>query len=341
MEMRPIGTRLVAALLLATGVGTSSWAQAPVQFRASLDTSATHERTIAVGDYLKKLEDASGGRLKTQLFHSGQLYKDVNVPKALREGSVEMAVPGVWVLSGFVPDAEMVQLPVFYGQPLDKQQRVFDGPVGQKINAQLEQKLGATVVGPWLPLGYSNHYSTRKPLTEFKDLEGMKIRNSGGAGQFVRAKFFGAIPNMTPWPDVPLSLSQGNFDGLTTTNESAASAKLWDSGLRYVLEDHEYVGYYVPMISLAFWKKLPPDLQKLVVDVWAQNIPTYRKKMQAAQEEAHVTLVEHGLKFVTPTQAELDAVRARMMKTQDDVAKELKLNPELVKQATAEMGAGG
>ncbi len=34
--------------------------------------------------------------MKTQLFHSGQLYKDVNVPKALREGSVEMAVPGVW-----------------------------------------------------------------------------------------------------------------------------------------------------------------------------------------------------------------------------------------------------
>jgi len=244
------------------------------------------------------------------------------------------------VLSGFVPDAEMVQLPVFYGQPLDKQQHVFDGPVGQKINAELERKLGATVIGAWLPLGYSNHYSTRKPLTDFKDLEGMKLRNSGGAGQFARAKFFGAIPNMTPWPDVPLSLSQGNFDGLTTTNESATSAKLWDSGLRYVLEDHEFVGYYVPMISLAFWKQLTPDLQKLVADVWAQNIPAYRTKMVAAQEEAHVTLVEHGLKFVTPTEAELAAVRTRMMKTQDDVAKELKLTPELVQQATAEMGNG-
>jgi TRAP-type C4-dicarboxylate transport system substrate-binding protein len=341
MEMRPAALRVAAGMLLAAGLLSPSWADEPLTLRASLDTSATHERTIAVGDYLQKLEAASGGRLKTQLFHSAQLYKDVNVPKALREGSVEMAVPGVWVLSGFVPDAEMVQLPVFYGQPLDKQQRVFDGPVGQKINAELQQKLGATVIGPWLQLGYSNHYSTHKPLNDFKDLEGMKLRNSGGAGQFVRAKFFGAIPNMTPWPDVPLSLSQGNFDGLTTTNESATSAKLWDSGLRYVLEDHEYIGYYVPMVSLVFWKKLPPDLQKLVVDVWAQNIPAYRKKMEAAQEEAHLTLAEHGLKFVTPGQDQLDAVRVRMMKTQDDVAKELKLTPELVKQATAEMGVGG
>jgi C4-dicarboxylate-binding protein DctP len=339
MELRLVATRLVAGLLLTTGLVGASAAQT-FELRASLDTSATHERTIAVGDYLKKLEAASGGKLKTQLFHSAQLYKDVNVPKALREGSVEMAVPGTWVLSGFVPDAEMDQLPVFYGQPLEKQQKVFDGPVGKQINAELERKLGATVIGPWLQLGYSNHYSTKRPLEDFKDLEGMKLRNSGGAGQFVRAKFFGAIPNMTPWPDVPLSLSQGNFDGLTTTNESATSAKLWDSGLRYAFEDHEYIGYYVPMISLAFWKKLPPDLQKLVVDTWAQNIPDYRKKMEAAQNEAHVTLVEHGLKFVTPSQAQLDTVRARMMKTQDDVAKELKLTPELVNQATAQMESG-
>lgn len=339
MELRLVATRLVAGLLLTTGLAGASAAQT-FELRASLDTSATHERTIAVGDYLKKLEAASGGKLKTQLFHSAQLYKDVNVPKALREGSVEMAVPGTWVLSGFVPDAEIDQLPVFYGQPLEKQQKVFDGPVGKQINAELERKLGATVIGPWLALGYSNHYSTKRPLEDFKDLEGMKLRNSGGAGQFVRAKFFGAIPNMTPWPDVPLSLSQGNFDGLTTTNESAASAKLWDSGLRFAFEDHEYIGYYVPMISLAFWKKLPADLQKLVVDTWMQNIPDYRKKMESAQDEAHVTLVEHGMKFVTPNQAQLDTVRTRMMKTQDDVAKELKLTPELVKQATEQMESG-
>ncbi|MEJ0070429.1 MAG: TRAP transporter substrate-binding protein DctP [Pseudomonadota bacterium] len=177
--MRPVGTRLVAALLLASGLGSTAWAQTPILFRASLDTSATHERTVAVGDYLKKLEDASGGRLKTQLFHSAQLYKDVNVPKALREGSVEMAVPGTWVLSGFVPDAELDQLPVFYGQPLDKQQRVFDGPVGKQINTELERKLGATVIGPWLQLGFSNHYSTLKPLEDFKDIDGMKLRKLG------------------------------------------------------------------------------------------------------------------------------------------------------------------
>src|SRR5271166_2988221 len=116
-------------------------AQAPVKLRASLDTTVTHGRTIAVAEYLKELQEASGGRIETELFHSGQLFKDANVAKALRQGGVEMAVPGSWVLTGFVPDADIFQLPVFFGQDADAVHRVTDGPVGQAIAGELEQKL--------------------------------------------------------------------------------------------------------------------------------------------------------------------------------------------------------
>src|SRR5260370_17298365 len=99
----------------------------------------------------------------------------------------------------------------------------------------------------------------------------MKIRNSGGAGQFSKAKFFGATPNMTAWPDVPLALSQGTFDGLTTTNESIPSAKLWDSGLKFGLETHKALNSNIPMVSQIFWKNLTPDLHNLMAALWANN----------------------------------------------------------------------
>ncbi len=327
------------AASLALGGAASVRAADPIKLRASLDTSATHGRTISIDDFLKKLQLASGGRIQTELFHSGQLFKDANVAKALRQGGIEMAVPGTWVLTGFVSDADIVQLPVFYGQNIDAVHRVVDGPVGQTINKELEEKLDAKILGPWLDLGYQNVYSTSKPLTDFKDLVGMKIRNSGGAGQFAKAKFFGATPNMTAWPDVPLALSQGTFDGLTTTNESIASAKLWDSGLKYGFETHEALNAYIPMVSQTFWKKLPSDLQKLMLDVWVQNIPTYRANMAKAQTLARTTLIEHGIKFVDPTPDEIAAIRARMMPTQDALAAELKISPDLVKQATATLTA--
>ncbi len=75
---------------------------------------------------------------------------------------------------------------------------------------------------------------------------------------------------------MPLALSQGTFDGFVSTNESVATAKLWEAGVRYSYQDHQYVGQYMPMISDAFWAKLTPDLQKIMLDLWAANIGTYR-----------------------------------------------------------------
>lgn len=328
---------IVAACLAAA----PAWAQATFKLRASLDTSPTHARTLVVGDYLKKLQDASGGRIQTELFSSGQLFRDRDVVKALRQGSIEMAVPGTWVLTGFVPDTDVFQLPSFFGQDAKVVYAAVDGGIGKTIDDELQQKLAVKVLGPWLPLGYQNTYSTTKPLRSFADLAGMKIRNSGGAGQAIRAKFFGAQPNMTAWPDVPLALSQGTFDGLTSTDESLASAKLWDSGVKYGFEDHEFIGFYLPMVSDSFYRKLPPDLQALTVSVWADNIKAYRDQMEAAQAQARRTLEANGIVFVAPAPNELADIRAKMMPQQESTAKELRISPAVMKEVGADKGLNG
>ena len=328
---------LVGALLVASA--TCAKAEDTFKLRASVDTSATHGRTLSVGDYLKKLQDRSGGRIQTELFHSGQLFRDRDVVKGLRQGSIEMAVPGNWVLTGFVPDADVFQLPSFFGQTFPVVYAAVDGKIGKLISGELETKLGVKLLGSWLPLGYQNTYSTTKPIEGFASLAGMKIRNSGGAGQAIRASFFGAQPNMTAWPDVPLALSQGTFDGLSSTDESLASAKLWESGVRFGFEDHEFIGFYIPMISQTFWKKLPPDLQKLVVDTWGENIAQYRSNMENAQTEARRTLEKNGIRFTSPPASALGEIRRSMMPTQPAVANELRITPELQALVASEASA--
>jgi TRAP-type C4-dicarboxylate transport system substrate-binding protein len=342
--MRIAARRILAALAViglgfVAAIDNAAAQTAPIKLRASLDTSATHGRTIAVADFLKQLQDASGGRIETELFHSGQLFKDANVAKALRQGGVEMAVPGTWVLTGFVPDADIFQLPIFFGQSADAVHRVIDGPVGKSINGELEQKLEVKILGPWFDLGYQNAYSTSKQIADFKDFAGLKLRNSGGAGQFMRAKYLGATPNMTAWPDVPLALSQGTFDALTSTNESLASAKLWDSGIKFGFEDHEFMGEYVPMVSETFWKKLSPDLQKLMLDLWAKNSPAWRAAMAKAQAEAREVLIQHGVKFVDPTPQQIAETRQSLMANQDAMIAEMKITPALATEATAALQA--
>src|SRR5229473_2717498 len=197
------------ATVAAPAIRTQAAADAPLVLRCSLETAPSHTRNAIIRDYLARIETAAAGRIKTQLFESGQLFPDLQVGKALLQGQIEMAAPGSFALTGIISDADFLQLPVLYGRPIEIVHRVVDGRPGQLLASQIEARLNAHVIGPWLDLGFFNWYSTGKPLTSYGDLKGLKIRNNGGAGQAWRTQFMGAIPNTTPLPNVPLGLSQG------------------------------------------------------------------------------------------------------------------------------------
>ena len=109
----------------------SARADEPLRLRLSLDTAPSHLRNVSMKDYLGKVEAASNGKIKTEIFESGQLYPDLEVGKALIQGQVEMAAPGSWTITGIVSDADCFQLPVLYGQPIDLIHRIIDGKPGQ------------------------------------------------------------------------------------------------------------------------------------------------------------------------------------------------------------------
>jgi TRAP-type C4-dicarboxylate transport system substrate-binding protein len=336
--------RFVASALAATAALPFARARASEPtwlLRCSLETAPSHTRNVTIRDYLGKVEAAAEGRLKTQLFESGQLFPDLQVGKALLQGQVEMAVPGSWSLTGIIPDADFFQLPMLYGRSADIIHRVVDGKPGQLLAEQIERQLRAQVIGPWLDLGFFNWFSTGKPLNSYADLKGLKIRNSGGAGQAWRTQFMGAIPNTTPLPNVPLALSQGTFDGLITTHETVASGQLWESGLRHSLEDHQFSGEYIPLVSLAFWNRLSPDIRKIFIDTWRENIAAYRANMAAAQARARETVQAHGIKIVMPSAADLAGARRDMMVDQDRVAKLSKISPEVISAVSDELATAG
>jgi C4-dicarboxylate-binding protein DctP len=76
-----------------------------------------------------------------------------------------------------------------------------------------------------------------------------------------------------------------------------------------------------------------------MVDLWAQNISAYRANMLAAQDHALAELKNHGLETVTPEEAELAALRKRMVAGQDQLVKDLKMSPELVHLLTEDIGS--
>ena len=334
-----------AALAAAAGVSLTSFAilrhargEEPLKIRCSLDTAPSHVRNISIVDYLQKLEAATGGKLTSEVFHSGQLYADINVGKALLQGQVDMAAPGGWSQTGIVSDCDFVQLPAFYGQSIEVTHAATDGKPGALVVSQLDAKLRVKTLGPWIDLGFQNWYSTKKPLQSVADFKGMKIRSPGGVGISWRINLLGGIANTTAWPNVPLALSQGTFDAFVSTDESVFSAKLWEAGVRHSYADHQYVGQYIPMMSQAFWTKLTPEQQKIVLDLWAANIPTYRVNAAAAQTRARKELEEKGVTFVDPSRDELAANRKIMQADVATLIKDAKLSPEIVRLTDEAIG---
>jgi C4-dicarboxylate-binding protein DctP len=335
-RFRKHGALFPLALLAGLGlVGGDSLAAE--KMRITLDTNPTHVRNKTIALFVDELNRRAEGKLEIEVYPSAQLFRDRDVAKALRQGSVEMAAPGTWQLDGLEPTTAISSLPVFYGLSEEVTLRLMDGKLGQAINKHVEERLRVKVIGPWINLGFSHFYSVAKPLQKHEDLAGLKIRVSGGTANSERMLKLGGTPTVIPWPDVPLALSSATVDAIQSTHESVASAKLWESGLKYAFEDRQWFGQYVPMISQAFWSKLAPDTQKAVLESWAAVIGEGRKLAAKAQLDARAEMERHGMTIVTASDEALRQWREKLMTVQDNIVRTMKIDPDLVQLAVAEV----
>ena len=327
------GCAALAAVLALPVTGSAQ----DVKIHISIDTNLQHTRSKAMQMFADEVKQRSGGSMEAELFHSAQLFNDRDVPRALRRGQIEMGAPGVWQLDAIVPEGGITMLPMFYGLPAETTKAVMEGAVGQEVNQLIEEKLGVKVIGAWCDLGFQHTYSTGKPIKSHDDLKGMKIRIPGGTLNAVRVEGMGANPQLVPWADVPLALQQGAVDGLLTTNMSAASARLWDSGVKHAFLDQQYFGQYVPMMGGSFWEKLTPEQQQIVTESWAAIIDQASADAAAGQKEGLDALQANGITVVEPSAEELARVRALLTEKQDAVVKELGMDADLVEKLRAEI----
>jgi len=316
------------AALTSIFIGNSASAQE--KFRIALDTNPSHVRNKGVDIFAEELKKRIGDKLAIEIYPSGQMYRDRDVPKALRQNSIEMGVPGTWQLDGLVPTVALQTLPMFYGVDEDIVHDVIDGPLGDFINRQMEDRLKVKILGKWADLGMQHFYSTTKEISSYDDLKGMKIRFSGGTANAERLKFQKVVPTLIPYPDLPLAMSQGVVEGVATTHESAATAKLYDSGLKYGFEDKQFMGQYVPMIRLSFWEKQPKEIQDAILESWEISVVKQRKMADEAQQHARQTLIDHGVKMAQPSPESIIEMRKALMSIQPGLVDEMKIDQETV-----------
>ncbi len=329
--------KLFAILAFATGLIQPATA-ADYELEISLETAPSHIRNVIVVELAEKIEAAAGGRLDIKIFHGSAKYKGRDEPVALGQNALDMGVVGNWYLSGVVSDFNITGLPMFYGKSREEQYKVWDGEVGRALNRKLEEKLGVKVLGRWIDLGFGSMFFTEIPVTTHADLVGLKMRAPGGAVNLARFKAFGATAISIPYAELAQALQRGTVDGMLSTHESVRAAKMWDAGVRYAYDDYQAFYQYVPMMSAKAWNKLPEDIQRIITETWDANVDTARERAAERQASAVVEEAVNGIKLVKGSEEDLVAMRKKLMREQDALAEELRVDPALVAKAMQTLG---
>lgn len=324
---------VVLLCLAAWPLSASGGADKRILFRISLENASSHIQVRAVRHFANAVNERFRDRLQVLVYDTARLFRDRDVFGALVEGKVEMAVPGTWHIAKYEPGVNVFLLPLFYGRSAAENHAVLAGEVGRELNRRIEDSLDVVVPGKWLDLGHANLYSLGRRIASPGDLRHLKIRVAGGLANALRIRAMGGESVIVPWPDLPLWLERRKIDGLLTTHETIRSARLWEQGLQFCLEDQEYFPMYVPIVSARLWRLLPEEVSQTIRQLWDETADWERKMAVQAQQEARAELEAHGMEIIVPEQDAIQQWRAQLLARQQEIMEKVGVDAGLYQQA--------
>jgi tripartite ATP-independent transporter DctP family solute receptor len=171
--------------VITTGAAmAAAWAAAPLVAQAQTVWKASDVHPLgyptveAIQRMGKKLETATSGRIKIQMYPSMQLGGEKEMIEQAQVGALQIARISVGAMGPVVDDLNVFNLPFIFRDEAHMR-KVIDGPIGQdlldRVTASPQSRL---VVLGWMDAGTRNVYAN-KPVTKPTDLKGMKIRMMG------------------------------------------------------------------------------------------------------------------------------------------------------------------
>ena len=300
-----IKSALAAAASLALA-GTALAQDKVIKF--ANQNAAGHPIVQGMEKFKEIVEKNSGGKIKVNIFPSGQLGSDQANLSALQGGTLEMVSMNSGILASVVKDFGVFDFPFMFasGREADA---VVDGAFGQKLHAKLEEK---GVVGlTYYELGFRNLTNGRRPINKVADIEGLKLRVIPNAINIDWVKALGANPTPLPFPELYAALEQKAVDGQENPVATINGAKLFEVQKHLALTGHQYNPQSV-MISKKFWDTLSAAEKKIVQDAAAESARFQRTQARAQEASILENLKKNGMQVTSLPAAEMAALREKM-----------------------------
>ena len=292
-----IGSLAAAAMLVAGTAG----AEAKTTLRLTLQLPLKSVLGQNVQLFKEEVEKATKGEIEIQIYDSGSLYQDKDVPKAVGSGQIEMGVASLARYVGDVPAVDVFYIPALFDSGAKLRAAVASGsPVRGPLDAAMA-KTGAKVLW-WQAYGSTILLTKGEPLRSPDELKGKKVRVFGKLlGTWVQAN--GGSPVNVAGSEQYFAYQRGTVDIGMTAPDTIKSRKMWEVMKSVTLAGQAAVEFVV-VINDKAWGKLTPAQQDIITKASVRAEKTLRDEFDAIAKDALETGKANGMTIHTPDAAE-------------------------------------
>lgn len=289
---------------------------------------AGYPTVVAVESMGKKLDAATQGRIKFQMFPGSVLGAEKEMIEQTQVGAIHILRTSLGPVGPVVPEVNVFNMP-FVFRSIAHMRAVIDGPIGQELLDKLSASPARLVGLAWMDGGSRSLY-TKKPVRKPEDLKGQKIRMMGNPLFVDTMNAMGGNGIAMGYGEVFTAIQTGVIDGAENNPPTLYTANHFKAGAKYFTQTNHLIIPEILVMSKVAWDKLGAADQALVKKVAREAQMEQRTLWDKAVADYTVKLKAEGVEFIemdskpffdatAPVRAKYGAQFADLMKRIDAV----------------------
>lgn len=266
---------------------------------------------VAYMEFKKDVEEASGGRIKVDVFTSGSIGEtDADVLDKVRSNTLQMGN----TTPNCLADLAGISAYYVYGIPYlmatnEELNKVGESDWIKGLNEEFRTATGVKIFdGGGVNMGWFGFSATGKDIQSLADLKGMSIRINQTNQMIALAEGAGINPQFIAFSEVYTALAQGTVDGMVTNTPLFYSNGFYDQ-LKSILTTHCGESYHFYIMNDAFYQSLPDDLKGIVDENVAKLIARTRELEDSYLDEAVGKITDSGVTVREASQEDEDFLK--------------------------------
>jgi tripartite ATP-independent transporter DctP family solute receptor len=253
-----IRTRLLAAATAFAALALPLQAQT---MKAADVHPAGYPTVVAVENMGKKIEAATQGRIKFQMFPGAVLGGEKEMIEQTQVGAIQLLRTSLGPLGPVVPEVNVFNMPFVFRNPAHMR-AVVDGAIGQEMLDKISASPAKMVALAWMDSGSRSLY-TKKPVRKPEDLKGQKIRMMGNPLFVDTMNAMGGNGISMGYGEVFTAIQTGVVDGAENNPPTLLTANHYQAGAKYYTQTNHLIIPEILVMSKVAWDKLAPADQAL------------------------------------------------------------------------------